>query len=81
MAPEELLTRDGVWRMITEEIAKNNIGIERRQHEILAELTELKEVISQSSGVRKLIAWGLPTLIAIASLLAEIIRSSKPGGH
>ena len=76
MAPEEPLTRDGVWRMIKEEIERNNVGIERRQHEILSELTELKDVISQSSGVRKLVAWGIPVLVAIITLVAEIIRAS-----
>jgi hypothetical protein len=77
MAPEENLTRDGVWRMIKEAIEQNNVGIERRQHEILEELAEMKQAWNESSGVRKMVAWGIPVLVAILTLAAEIIRSSK----
>lgn len=42
-----------------------------------AKIDELRDTLSEASGVRKLVAWGLPTLVAALSLAAEILRSHK----
>jgi hypothetical protein len=71
MVPVVPLTEDRVWRMIKEEIEMNNVGIERRQSEILAELREIKGYSRKNWAI-----WGPPILITVIGLVAEIIRSS-----
>jgi hypothetical protein len=57
--------------MIKQEIELNNLGIERRQTEILNELKEIKGNFRKNLAV-----WGPPILVTIISLIAEIMRSS-----
>ena len=83
--------RDMIYRAIAEYDIKqdarhreNSVKLDRNatatislKDDINKQFQAIRESISETSGVRKLIAWGIPILVAILSIVAEIIRSSK----
>ena len=80
MAPESALTewaRLEVQRMIDNTIERYDIKQDLRHRENSNKLDKISTQLNESSGVRKLVAWGIPILVAILSLVAEIIRASS----
>lgn len=42
-----------------------------------AQFQVIRTTISETTGIRRFIAWGIPVVVAILTLVAEILRATK----